>query len=183
MWLVIRGRKQKSIVLEADGVHLLSDAITSAAVIFALILVKATGWAWADPLTASLIAVYIIFMGFGLLRKAGAGLMDEQDIADDKTLRDILDSHMAPDGAKPQICSYHRLKHRHSGRFHWVDFHLRVPADWNVHEGHRVATTIEMELEAALADATATAHVEPCNDQSCPACHPQRIPAVVPALP
>ncbi|MBV8781001.1 MAG: hypothetical protein JO353_06345, partial [Phycisphaerae bacterium] len=64
----------------------------------------------------------------------------------------------------------HKLRHRHNGRFHWVDFHLVVPADWTIDQGHRVASRIEAEIEQTLGDAIATAHVEPCNGITCPSC-------------
>ena len=51
-----------------------------------------------------------------------------QDTRDDELLKRILDAHLGPTGAEPRICSYHKLRHRHSGRYHWVDFHIMVPA-------------------------------------------------------
>jgi cation diffusion facilitator family transporter len=164
------GRRHGSIALEADGKHLLGDAVTTAGVLVALGLVKWTGRAWVDPVAAVLLAAYISLMGYGLLRRATAGLMDEQDAEDDRLIRSILDAHAAPNGPAPRVCSYHKLRHRHSGRFHWVDFHVMVPADWTIERGHEVASALEFEIERALGEGNATAHVEPCVDASCPAC-------------
>jgi len=169
-YLVWRGRKSNSITLEADGQHLLSDAITSAVVLAALGVMRFTGWVWLDPVAAILVALYIVSMAAGLLRRSAAGLMDEQDRADDAMIRGILDSHLAPDGRQPLICSYHKLRHRHSGRYHWVDFHIMVPGKWDVDYGHRVASAIEYEIELALGQGNATAHVEPCTGGECGAC-------------
>src|SRR5436309_2209740 len=77
------------------------------------------------------------------------------------TLVGILNSHLAPDGKPPQICSYHKLRHRHSGRYHWVDFHIMVPAGMTIEQGHAIASAIEYEIELALGEGNATAHVEP----------------------
>ncbi|WP_428939308.1 cation diffusion facilitator family transporter [Fontivita pretiosa] len=170
VYLVWRGRKSNSITLEADGKHLLSDAITSAVVLAALGVMRFTGWVWLDPIAAILVALYIVSMAAGLLRRSAAGLMDEQDRADDAMIRGILDSHLAPDGRQPLICSYHKLRHRHSGRYHWVDFHIMVPGKWDVDYGHRVASAIEYEIELALGQGNATAHVEPCTGDGCEAC-------------
>ena len=170
MYLVRAGRRGGSIALEADGRHLLSDAVTSAVVLLALVAVKFTGWARLDPLAAIGLAGYVGAHAFGLLRRSAAGLMDEQDAEDDRLLRQILDAHAAPDGAEPRICSYHKLRHRHSGRYHWVDFHLVVPASWDVDHGHRVASAIEYEIEQALGEGNATAHVEPCVSSECQRC-------------
>ncbi|MBC8105319.1 MAG: hypothetical protein H7Z14_01920, partial [Anaerolineae bacterium] len=78
--------------------------------------------------------------------------------------------HVGPNGKEPRICSYHKLRHRHSGRFHWVDFHIMVPRDWNIERGHQVASAIEYEIELAVREGNATAHVEPCADANCTAC-------------
>ena len=127
----------------------------------------------ADPIAALCIALYITFISIGLLRRSAAGLMDQHDLSDDAKIRAILDSHLAG-GKVPAICSYHKLRHRHSGRFHWVDFHVMVPPEWNVQRGHNAASSIEYEIEQALGQANATAHVEPCADPTCATCFAAR---------
>src|SRR5688572_9951295 len=82
--LVRTGRRYKSITLEADGKHLLGDAVTSVATIAGVGLVRVTGWSWADPAAALTVAAYIAVVGAGLLRRAEAGLMDRQDLEDDQ---------------------------------------------------------------------------------------------------
>ena len=170
--LIRTGRRQKSLALEADGHHLLSDAVTSVAVLIALGIVKWTGFKLADPIIAILISFYIAWMGIRLLKQSFGGLMDEQDLADERALAAILDSHVGPTGTDPKICSYHKLRHRHSGRYHWVDFHIVVPAHLDVAEGHRIASTIEYALEHHLGEGNATAHIEPCITPDCPRCRP-----------
>src|SRR4029079_7826034 len=139
-------------------------------------LVKLTGWRRLDPLTAVAVAIYVGGQAFWLLRRSWAGLMDEQDIEDARLLRQILDSHVGSAGKEPCICSYHKLRHRHSGRYHWVDFHIMVPATWDIDRGHRVASEIEYEIENALGEGNATAHVEPCTDETCADTH-ARVPS------
>jgi cation diffusion facilitator family transporter len=169
-WLVRTGRRQGSLTLEADGHHLLTDALTSVVAIVALGVVRLTGWRWADPVAALLVAAYISRTGVRLLGHAVGGLMDRQDVEDEALLRRILDSHVGAGGKDPRICGYHKLRHRHSGRYHWVDFHITVPADWNIDRGHKVASAIEYEIEQALGEGNATAHVEPCTEVACGSC-------------
>ncbi|CAN5517248.1 cation diffusion facilitator family transporter [soil metagenome] len=169
-YLLQMGRKRGAITLEADGKHLLSDAVTSAGVLVALAFVKLTGWKWADPIAALVVTLYIGFIAAGLLRKAVAGLMDQQDIDDEKRLTNLLDNHIGPDKKEPHICSYHKLRHRHSGRYHWVDFHMMVPAWWDITRAHSVASAIEYEIEQMLGEGNATAHIEPCAKADCPNC-------------
>jgi cation diffusion facilitator family transporter len=170
VFLIHTGQRKGSLTLEADGHHLLSDAITSIAVLMALAIVALTGWTYADPIVALLMAVYIGYLGIRLLRRAGAGLMDRQDMADEVLLCQILDGHVGACGKEPRICGYHKLRHRHSGRYHWVDFHIMVPWRLDIAHGHKIASTIEYEIEQAVGEGKASAHVEPCTDQKCPAC-------------
>jgi len=170
LYLIRTGRKQGSMTLEADGRHLLSDALTSVAVLVALGLVRLTGWVYFDPVAAMLMGAYIAWMAIGLMRRAGARLMDRQDLEDVQLLKDLLDTHIGPTAVEPRICAYHKLRHRHSGRCHWVDFHIQVPAAWTIQRAHEVAGAIEGEMEQALGEASATAHVEPCFAADCPRC-------------
>jgi len=153
IYLFRRGKNNGSITLEADGAHLLSDALTSLVVVAVLVIVRFTHWYWIDSAGAIFVACYITWMSVGLLRRSAAGLMDEQDLADDSRIRSILDSHSGPIGKPPLICSYHKLRHRHSGRYHWVDFHIMVPKHMAVEEGHKIASAIEYEIELALGEA------------------------------
>ena len=169
-WYLVRtGRRKGSVTLVADGHHLMTDAITSVVALAALTVVRVTGWRYADPIAAFAVSVYIGRTGVRLLRQSVGGLMDRQDARDAALLRRILDSHVGPAGKEPRICGYHKLRHRHSGWYHWVDFHITVPAEWDVDRGHRVASAIEYEIEQALGEGNATAHVEPCA-AACPAC-------------
>jgi cation diffusion facilitator family transporter len=178
-YLVQRGRANGSITLEADGKHLLTDAVTSAVVLAALGLVKLTKWPRIDPLAAALVACWVAREAWSLVRRSAAGLMDERDIEDDRTVRAIIESHVGPDGKSPRICSYHKLRMRHSGRYHWVDFHIMVPAHLDVKQGHEIASAIEYEIELALRSGNATAHVEPCVDGECASCGREKSRGVV----
>ena len=173
-YLVRTGRRQGSLTLEADGHHLLTDALTSVVALLALGVVRLTRFRWADPAGAILVSLYIGRTGVRLLGHAVGGLMDRQDAEDEALLRRILDSHLGPAGKEPRVCGYHKLRHRHSGRYHWVDFHITVPADWNIARGHQVASAIEYEIEQALGEGNATAHVEPCTVADCASCRAAR---------
>jgi cation diffusion facilitator family transporter len=139
-------------------------------VLVALVLMKLTGWTWIDPIAALIVAAYIAYVAVGLLSQSAAGLMDRQDVEDERLLREILDAHAGTSGKEPRICSYHKLRHRHSGRYHWVDFHLVVPAGLTIAQGHLIASEIEHEIEVAIGEGNATAHVEPCIASTCASC-------------
>jgi len=173
MYLRRRGRQLDSIAVEAEGVHLLGDALTSLVVMGGLLVVRLTGQAIMDSVAALSVSVYLIAQAAGLIRRSAAGLMDEQDAKDTELLSRILDAHISSAvraGKEPQICGYALVRHRHSGKHHFVDFHLRVPAWWDIQRGHEVATAIENEIEAGLGHSSATAHIEPCAVETCPCC-------------
>ncbi len=174
VYLIRTGRKHTSVTLEADGWHLITDAVTSTAAVIALIIVRFTGLTIMDPLIAVFVSFYIAWTGVTLVRRSAAGLMDEQDAGDTAVLRKILDGHLTAEANDLRICSYHKLRHRHSGRFHWVDFHMVVPGHWNIERGHQVASSIEYEIEQAIGEGNATAHVEPCHDPDCGRCERER---------
>jgi divalent metal cation (Fe/Co/Zn/Cd) transporter len=96
--------------------------------------------------------------------------MDRQDSEDVRLLKSLLDAHLGPSATEPRICAYHKLRHRHSGRYHWVDFHIQVPSAWTIQYAHEVAGAIEGEMERALGEGNATAHIEPCTAADCPWC-------------
>ncbi len=171
LFLYYRGKRHDAIALQADGEHLLSDALTSAAVLIALILIRFTGLTILDPVCATLMSVYVAWVGIRLVRRSVAGLMDEQDPDDDRQIRALLDKHVGENAIEPRICSYHKVRHRHTGRYHWIDFHMVVPADWTTARSHEAASGLEYDIEQLLTYADATAHIEPCVADDCGRCH------------
>jgi cation diffusion facilitator family transporter len=169
--LLIRvGKRQGSMTLEADGKHLISDAITSVGVVLALVIIRITGWKYLDPITAFLMAAYIAWLGTSLVKRASAGLMDKQDPESERRLDAILASHVGPAAQEPRVCAYHKLRHRRNGRYLWVDFHISLPPQTPIREAHAQASAIENEIEQAFGETDATAHLEDCGAEQCPLC-------------
>ncbi|WP_353568843.1 cation diffusion facilitator family transporter [Haloferula sargassicola] len=155
--LIRVGKRRHSQLIRANGQHVLADVWTSAGVLVALLLVGLTGWVWWDPIFASLAAAKLLWTGLKLLKESFAGLMDEADLEVEKQLRDLLDADCAKYGL-----SYHNLRHRHSGRTHWVELHLVFPDEMTVHRAHEIATEIEAEVAATLEpDGRVITHLEP----------------------
>jgi cation diffusion facilitator family transporter len=168
-WLLHLGKSGGSAALEADGIHLLSDAWTSGGAIISLILVRSTGMQWIDPVIALLMAVWLVWCGWRVVRRSLGNLMDEQDIGDLERVQQLLDQHCRDAGAAPRVCSFHKVRSRHSGREHWVDFHVQLPPGTDLRTAHEMATQLEDEIERTLGG-TATAHAEPCKDSACANC-------------
>ena len=163
------GRSMGSAALEGDGKHLLSDLVTTAAVIAGLVAVRLTGLVWIDTAVAFAVGVLLLVVGSRVAFKGVSAIIGFQDAEDHRRIVDLLERHKR--GADPRICSYASVRHRHQGRTHFIDMHLRVPRTMTVVESHDIASRIEREVLDAVGEGTATAHVEPCGDAGCPHCH------------
>jgi cation diffusion facilitator family transporter len=80
--LIVQGRKRRSPALIADGKHLMTDVFTSVGVLIGVAAASLTGWAVLDPVVAALVAVNILWTGWGLMSVSIGGLMDRAAPAD-----------------------------------------------------------------------------------------------------
>lgn len=159
-YLVWKGKKHNSIILVANGKHVLTDSWTSFGVVGGLVLVLLTGWLPFDPILAIAVAINILWSGGKLIRLSVGGLMDEVDPDLDRRLREILDAE-----TRSRSLEYHELRHRTSGNTVWIDFHLLFPSGTSIEVAHDQATEIEASLHGKLPMACCvTTHLEPIED-------------------
>lgn len=160
-WYLIRtGRRAQSIILEANGRHVLTDCWTSIGVIIGLCLVLLTGWKAFDPICAILVALNILLSGGRLMVRSVRGLLDYADPAIESRLREILDRLAAEHGI-----AWHGLRFRETGGRLAVDVHLLFPYQRPLGEAHALATSIEDTLEAAFPQRVdAITHLEALED-------------------
>ncbi len=157
VFLLRRGKQLNSLVLTANGRHVLADGITSAGVILGLILVQTTGWISWDFICAFVIAMHIIWSGADILRKSVGGLMDAADPQTDAILREVLDEETRKYGVH-----YHLLRHRDSGGRIVIDFHLLFDKDTTIARAHDIAIFIEHAIDTRFDTPTeVTSHFEP----------------------
>jgi len=179
LWL---GRRKNSIILQANGKHVLTDCWTSLAVLVGLGLVLVTNWLPFDPICGILMACNILLSGTGLIRSSFAGLMDKADPDTQKKVIEILTRECEQRGL-----TYHDLRHRNLGDAHRVVVHLVFPADTSLAQAHREATRIEQLIEESLKPrAYVTTHLECASDHD--ELHPgervaEPVPAPVPPRP
>ncbi len=153
------GRRARSITLEADAHHLLTDVWTSAGVIIGVGLVWLTGWLWLDPVIALLVAANIVWIGWQLLRRSAAGLMDVSMPAEELAL---IEASLAP--YRGQGLDFHALRTRQAGTRAFVTLHVLVPGHWTVQQGHDWSERIEADIRQALPHAHVITHLEPLED-------------------
>ena len=159
-YLVRTGRRSHSIILEANGRHVLTDSWTSVGVVGGLLLVLWTGWLPFDPILAILVALNILWSGAQLIRRSVAGLMDYSDPAIATILEPKVQSVALALGV-----NYHHVRFRHTGHRVIVEMHLLFPYDTTVGEAHRLATEMEERLPAEMPyDTEVITHLEAEED-------------------
>lgn len=140
-FLIWRGKKSNSLILIANGKHVLTDSWTSFGVVAGLLLTMWTGWLPFDPIVAILVALNIMWEGGKLVRQSVGGLMDEADSDAEKKIKEVLEAE-----TKQRGLIYHELRCRNSGNSLWVEFHLLFPTATLLEEAHRISTEIESTL-------------------------------------
>lgn len=156
-YLVRQGKRSQSLILIANGRHVLTDSWTSFGVVGGLVLVLLTGWLPFDPLFAIAVAMNIVWSGGKLIRQSVGGLMDEGNPELERSIRAVLDAETVRRGLH-----YHELRYRESGNAVWVEYHLLFKHDVRLREAHTAATEIEAVLSKSLpGHARIVSHLEP----------------------
>lgn len=161
------GKRTKSIVLQADGKHLLTDVFTSGAVLFGLVFVYFTGWFRVDGIIACVAGGNIVFWGAKLVRQAYGGLMHASD---PELLDEICDLLLRQ--RKDVWVDVHRLRAWKSGSRVHADFHLVLQRELPLEAAHQEVR----ELEKVFSDhfggtSEVLIHLDPCSEPHCPVCN------------
>ena len=157
--LIRAGKDHHSLVLEADGHHLMTDVWTSIGVVAGVGLVSLTGWLRLDPIVAILVAVNIVWTGFGLIKRSVLGLMDtavEPEIQN--MAEEVLKKYV-----EKECIAYENFRSRQSGmkKFFYVD--IQFPSGWTIYRVHSIADQIEVEIQEKIPNSTVFSHLEPLD--------------------
>ena len=157
LYLVWKGKKTNSIILVANGKHVLTDSWTSFGVVGGLLLTWVTGWLPFDPLVAIAAALNILWSGSKLVRQSIGGLMDEGNKKTADSIRKILEKETVN-----KDLEYHQLRFRESGNILWIEFHLLFPKGTLLENAHNIATELEKTIKNRLnMQANIISHLEP----------------------
>ncbi len=152
-----RARRTGSPALEGDAAHLRTDAITSAAVLVGLILVKVTGETWIDPAVALIVAAAIVITGVRLLTRSSRVLVDEALPGREvEVIRAAIEA-FAPRG----VVGYHELRTRRAGSRRYIDLHVQFRAGTSLENAHRTAHELQDLIARRLEGADVLIHLEP----------------------
>ena len=158
--LMVAGKRNNSITLEADSQHLMADVWTSVGVILGIGLIAMTGWTRLDPIVALIVAVNIVWTGVGLVRRSVDGLMDSAlPDAEREAIENVMNKYIQ------KKVEFHALRTRQAASKRFLTVHMLVPGEWTVHDAHHVAEDFEGEVRAVLGDVVISTHLEPVEDQ------------------
>ncbi len=144
-----------SFALQSNVQHLTVDMLTSVGVLAALLVTKISSWHYADPLFGLLLSIWLGYSSIRMIQRAFDEVIDKRiDPAELEAIKEIM-------AKEPDLISFHKLRTRHSGNWHYVDVHIVVPRDWTVVQGHELADRIEKGIERELTPAICTIHVDP----------------------
>ncbi|CAN5555813.1 cation diffusion facilitator family transporter [soil metagenome] len=158
-WVMFKAAKaHRSIALDADARHLVTDVWTSVGVIVGIVAVVLTGWLWLDALVAIAVAINILREGFHLIWRSSQGLMDEavepEVLADIAVVLKEFDHH---------TIRFDHLSTRRAGQRRFVDMHMHMPATWSLGRAAAVRTSVEQALMSAVPGLRASIQLLPSD--------------------
>jgi len=158
--LLSAGKEYRSITLEADSHHLMTDVWTSVAVIGGVGAVGLTGWLKLDSIVAFGVALNILYTAFKIIKRSVEGLMDASLSPQEF---DIIESVLSE--YRKQGIQFHALLTRQGASRRFVSVHVLVSGNMTVHDAHHIAENIEKDIRNALKDTVVFTHIEPVDDE------------------
>jgi cation diffusion facilitator family transporter len=168
-WVMFKAAKaHRSIALEADARHLVTDVWTSAGVVIGIGLVSWTGWLWLDALVAIGVALNILREGWHLIWDASQGLMDEAVEPEvqaqiQQALENFSLGHEESWAKHVHVVRFDHVITRKAGQRRFVDMHMHMPADWSLGLAADLRGNVEQSLMKAVPGLRATIQLLP-ND-------------------
>ena len=151
-------KEHRSIALEADARHLVTDVWTSVGVVLGIGLVVWTGWLWLDAVVAIGVALNILREGAHLVWRSSQGLMDEA--LEPAVLAQI---HATLHEFDHPTIRFDHVSTRSSGQRRFVDLHMHMPASWSLGRAAALRTSVEQALMSAVPGLRASIQLLP-ND-------------------
>ena len=171
-YLISVGKKQRSLTLEADGKHLLTDAVTSGGLVVGILLIKVTEIYWLDSVISILLGCYIVFSGYKLTRKSVGGLMDESNVELVKTIVDIMQQNR-----HDAWIDVHNLRAQQYGADLHIDCHITLPYYYDLNQVHTEISDIDKLINGnAERDTELFIHADPCLPECCNYCKIKKCP-------
>jgi cation diffusion facilitator family transporter len=148
-----RGRKLNSDILISDAMHTRADLLTSFSVIFALTAVK-MGYPILDTIVSAVIALFIAYAAYDILRDASRVLCDSS-VIDRKTIESVVNGVEG-------VNHCHKIRTRGRCDDVHVDLHVVVNPTMHIEDAHEISEKIESAIKRECAGVTdIVVHIEP----------------------
>jgi cation diffusion facilitator family transporter len=158
-------RREESLALAANADNIAADVYSAGAVLIGLVIVQFTGWDFVDDIFGALVGLFIIRVGFNVLRGSFGGLVDVKLPEDEEAaIRAAITEH-----AGVEVVGFHKLRTRKAGSHRYIDVHLVMPRRIELRIAHEMCDHLEKDIRERLVRTDVTIHVEPC-DGNCPEC-------------
>lgn len=165
-YCVTMGQRNNSLALVASGKHLQSDTWSTLGIIVGLGLMLITKLVWIDSVVAILLALFIMYTGYRIVRSSLAGIMDEADKAILEKVVTMLNNNRSVNWI-----DLHNLRIIKYGSVLHMDAHLTVPWYLNVHEAHREIDSLAQLVKNEFGESVELfVHSDGCLDFSCHIC-------------
>ena len=163
-WVLFRAaREHRSIALEADAQHLVSDVWTSLGVVVGMVMVSLSGWLWLDALVAIGVALNILREGVQLVSRAFQGLMDQAVEPDVQAQIHAVLADFAHQPGEVHIVRFDHLTTRKAGQRRFVDLHMHMPASWTLGRAAALRLSVEQALMSAVPGLRASIQLLPSD--------------------
>ena len=164
-YMVWRGRSLRSITIEADGRHLLADMITSVALVIGLLLIHFTKIVWLDSALSILVALYILFSSYKLVRRSVSGLMDEADFGVVTEVIKVLNEKR-----RDEWIDIHNFRAQKYGNELHIDCHLTLPNYFDLNRVHLEVKLVDQLINSEVTQTELFIHTDPCIPECCHYC-------------
>ena len=148
-------KKSKSIAIESDRYHYLTDTYINLSVLFSIAITGWTRFVFIDALVGLLISGVILYTSVTLLKKSFKILLDQEIQSDDRDrIREIALDH-------PKVLGFHDLRTRDTGREYIIQFHLELDPNMSLLESHEITDEVTDNVLKLYPDSELIIHTDP----------------------
>ena len=148
-------KKSKSIAIESDQYHYLTDTYINLSVLFSIAITGWTQFVFIDALVGLLISGVVLYTSVTLLKKSFKILLDQEIQSDDRDrIREIALDH-------PKVLGFHDLRTRDTGREYIIQFHLELDPNMSLLESHEITDEVTDNILKLYPDSELIIHTDP----------------------
>jgi len=148
-------KKSKSMAIESDQYHYLTDIFINLSVLFSIVITGWTRFVFIDALVGLLISGVVLYTSVTLLKKSFKILLDQEIQSDDRDrIKEIALDH-------PKVLGFHDLRTRDTGRKYIIQFHLELDPNMSLLESHEITDEVTDNVLKLYPDSELIIHTDP----------------------